>query len=142
MVLRYKKLLKKIQKGESQGEMINSSLLKYGVYKYGVLRIGGRLRKLYLNNGCKHPVLLPKEEMVTLLNIHWCHSKCAHGGRVLTVNKLRSCGYWVICENTAVKKMIFHCVQCSRLCGRLVEQKMQTSPIVELLRLHYSHFVE
>ena len=28
MVLRYKKLLKKIRKGESQGEMINSSLLK------------------------------------------------------------------------------------------------------------------
>ena len=30
MVLRYKKLLKEIQKGESQGEMINSSLLKEG----------------------------------------------------------------------------------------------------------------
>ena len=44
MVLRYKKLLKKIQKGESQGELINSSLLKYGVYKYGVLCIGGRFR--------------------------------------------------------------------------------------------------
>ena len=28
MVLRYKKLLKKIRKGKSQGEMINSSLLK------------------------------------------------------------------------------------------------------------------
>ena len=28
MVLRYKKLLKKIGKGESQGEMINSNLLK------------------------------------------------------------------------------------------------------------------
>ena len=28
MVLRYKKLSKKIQKGESQDEMINSSLLK------------------------------------------------------------------------------------------------------------------
>ena len=28
MVLRYKKLLKKVPKGEGQGEMINSSLLK------------------------------------------------------------------------------------------------------------------
>ena len=28
MVLRYKKLLKNVRKGESQGEMINSSLLK------------------------------------------------------------------------------------------------------------------
>ena len=33
----------------------------------GVLCVGGRLRKSYLNDGCKHPVLLPKEERVTLL---------------------------------------------------------------------------
>ena len=32
--------------------------------KYCVLRVGGRS---YLNGGCKHPVLFPKEGMVTLL---------------------------------------------------------------------------
>ena len=112
MVLRYKKPLKKIQKEESQGEMINSSLPKEAEREIikmvqarkfaaeikslrpkdcssdgegrlmgnsqvsqldpfldedGVLCVGGRLRKSYLNDGCKHPVLLPKEERVTLL---------------------------------------------------------------------------
>ena len=164
-----KKLMKKIKKGESQGEMINSSLLKETEIKIikmvqarkfdteikylrprdcnidgeiklkgnsrisqldpfldenVVFPVAGRLCKLYLNDGCKHSVLLPKEESVTLLIVQWCHSKCAHGGRGLTLNELRSCGYWVICRNAAVKKMIFHFVQCHRLCGRLAEQKM------------------
>ena len=105
-----KKLLKKIKKGESQGEMINSSLLKEKDMKIikmvqarkfdteikylrprdcnidgeiklkgnskisqldpfldenGVLPVAGRLCKLYLNDGCKHPVLLPKKESNT-----------------------------------------------------------------------------
>ena len=76
----------------------------------------------------KHSVLLPKEERVTQLIMQWWHSKCAHGGRGLTLNELRSCGYWVICGNAAVKKMIFHWVQCRRLCGRLVEQIMADLP--------------
>ena len=37
--------------------------------KDGVLRVGGRLCKSYLNDGCEHPVLLPKEERVTLLGL-------------------------------------------------------------------------
>ena len=44
------------------------------------------------------------------------------------MNELQSCGYWVICGNAAVKKMIFHCVQCCRFCGGLVEQKMADLP--------------
>ena len=96
--------------------------------KDGVLRVGGRLCKSYLNDGCKRPVLLPKEERVTLLIMQWCHSMCAHGGRGLRLNELQSCGYWLICGNAAVKKMIVHCVQCCRLHGRLVQQKMADLP--------------
>ena len=163
----------KIQKVESQGEMINSSLVKEVEIKIiemvqarkfvaeikslrprdcnsdeesslkgnskishldhfldedGMLRVGDRLHKSYLNDGCKHLVLLPKEERVTLLIMQWCQSKWEHGERGLTLNELRSCGYWVICGNTAVKKMIFHHVQCRRLCGRFVEQKMADLP--------------
>ena len=82
----------------------------------------------YLNDGCKHPVLLPKEERVTLLIMQWIYSKCARGGRGLKLNELQSCGYWVICGNAAVSKMIFYCVQYRRLRGILVEQKMADLP--------------
>ena len=106
MVLRYKRLLKKIRKGESQSEMINCSLLREAeieiikmvqarkfaaeikslrskdcksdgvsrqkgnlkisqldpfLNKDGVLHVGGRLHKSYLNDSYKHPALLPKE---------------------------------------------------------------------------------
>ena len=105
-----------------------------------MLDVGGRLHKSYLNDGCKHPVLLPKEERVTLLIMQWCHSTCAHGGRGLTLNELSSCGYRVICGNAAVKKMIFHCVQCRRLCRRLIEQKMADLPycrVAEVLPFNF-----
>ena len=91
--------------------------------KDGMICVGGRLFKSYLNDSCKHPILLPKKERVSLLVMQCCHSKSAHGARGLTLNELRSSGYWVICGNAAVKKMIFHCVQYRRLHGRLVEQK-------------------
>ena len=55
----------------------------------GVLHVGDRLHKSYLNDDCKHPVLLPKKERVTLLIMQWCHSKCAHGGRESTLNELQ-----------------------------------------------------
>ena len=93
-----------------------------------MLRVGGRLLQSYLNGGCKHPVLLSKEKRVALLIMQWCHSKCALGGRGLTLIELRSCGYWVICGNAAVKKMIFHCFKCRMLRGRLIEQKMADLP--------------
>ena len=54
----------------------------------GVLHVGGRLRKLYLNDNCKQPKLLPKEERVRLLIMQWCHIKCAYGGTGLTMNEL------------------------------------------------------
>ena len=57
---------------------------------------GGRLRKSYLNDDCKHAELLPKEKRVALLIMQYCHSKCAHGGRRLTMNELRSCGYFIV----------------------------------------------
>ena len=62
------------------------------LHKDGVLCVGVRLCKSNLNDGGKHPVLLPKEERVTLLIMQWCHPKCAHGGRELKLNQFWS---WV-----------------------------------------------
>ena len=133
IVLSYKKLLKKVRKGESQDETINRSLLKETEIQViktaqarkfaaeikslrprdcssdgesrlngnskisqldpfldenSVLCAGYRLHKSNLNDGCKHPVMLLREEKVTLLIMQWCHSKCAHGERGLTLNDL------------------------------------------------------
>ena len=108
----------------------------------GVLLVGGRLCKSYLNDCCKHPVLLPKEERVTLLIMHWCRLKSAHGGRGLTLNELRSCGYWVICGNAAVKKRSSIVCNAADYMEDWLNRKCQTSSTVELLRLQNSHSVE
>ena len=51
----------------------------------GMVRVGGRLKHSHVNNSCKHPVLLPKQEKVTDLVLKWCHAKCAHGGSGATL---------------------------------------------------------
>ena len=68
-----------------------------------LIGVGGRLKHSHLNNGYKHPVLLPKQEKVTDLILKWCRTKCAHGGRGDTLNELRISGYWVVNGNSAFR---------------------------------------
>ena len=82
----------------------------------GVLRVGGRLRKSSLNWNLMHPILLPQRDM--------------------TLNKIRSNGFWIINGNVAVVRgeewggggHIYHCVTCRKLRGKLGEQKMTDLP--------------
>ena len=62
----------------------------------GLLRVGGRLRKSNLHFIDVHPILLSKDSCITRLIVEWCHQKTAHGGRGLTINEIRSNGFWVV----------------------------------------------
>ena len=77
-----------------------------------------------LNEPSKYSILLPKGERVSSLIIQQCHIRCAHGGTDYTLNELRSSGYWITSCNAAFKSLLFKCVKCCRLGGRLGEQKM------------------
>ena len=101
----------------------------------GLIRVGGRLKHSHLNNSCKHPVLLPKEEKVTDLVFEWCHARCAHGRRGATLNELRRSGYWVVKGNSAVRSKLFKCVQCRRLRRKLCIQKMANLPSSRLMEV-------
>ena len=78
----------------------------------GLLRVGGRLKKSSLHINDVHPVLLGKDGNITRLIVGWCHKKVVHGGRGLTVNEIRTNGFWVIRCNTIVINMIGKCVKC------------------------------
>ena len=69
---------------------------------------------------------MPQEERVTTL-IQDCHSRCAHGARWVTLNEFHSGGYWTN-GNSAVQSVIFKCILCSRLRGRVAVQKMAELP--------------
>ena len=94
----------------------------------GVLRAGGRIQKSSLNKEIQHPVLLPKESRVTTMIIQWCHEKVAHSGRGITINQIRSSGFWVINCNSVVKSFVSACVACRHLRGKFQQQKMTNLP--------------
>ena len=79
------------------------TVMKSSVYKLdsfiderGLLRVGGRLRKSNLHFTDVHPILLSKDSCITRLTVEWRHQKMAHVGRGLTINKIRSNGFWVV----------------------------------------------
>ena len=97
--------------------------------KDGNLRVGGRLTMSYsLHYRVKHPMILPKKGHVTHLVIKHCHEKVAHQGRGMTVNEVRSRGFWIVGISSAVSSHIYKCVQCRRLRGRTQVQKMANLP--------------
>ena len=62
----------------------------------GIIRVGGRLEKPDINNDCKHPILMPKGCHISKLIILWCHQKTGHSGRGMTLNEVRSSGFWIV----------------------------------------------
>ena len=62
----------------------------------GIIRVGGRLEKSYINNDCKHPILMPKGCHISKLIILWCHQKTGHSGRGMTLNEVRSSDFWIV----------------------------------------------
>ena len=90
----------------------------------GVIHVGGRLENSFLNNECKHPILLTKVGKITELLIKHHHKLAAHSGQSITLNEIRSSRYWIADANSAVKNNIHNCVECHRHRGRLKEQKM------------------
>jgi hypothetical protein len=94
----------------------------------GILRVGGRLKRSSLMYGVKHPIILPKEGHVTHLLIKHFHEKLAHQGRGMTINAIRSGGYWIVGCKPAVSSHIFKCVPCRQLRGGSHGQKMADLP--------------
>ena len=81
---------------------------------------------LHLND--VHPVLLGKDGTIPRLIVKWCHKKVAHCGRGLTINEIRSNGFWVIRCNTIVRILTGKCVKCQLPRGKLGKQKMADLP--------------
>ena len=73
-------------------------------------------------------MIIPKHGQVTNLIIAFFHDKISHQGHGLTINKIRSSGYWINACRAAVRKHIFNCVPCRRLRRPVQGQKMADLP--------------
>ena len=108
---------------------------KSGIYKFdpyldtcGLLRVGGRIQKFSIGEEMKHPVLLARNSEIVVMIIRWCREKVAYSERGITMNYIRTSGFWIINCNTAVRSYILKCVTCTHLRGNFQQQKMAPLP--------------
>ena len=76
----------------------------------------------------KHPIILPSNNHVTELIVRHHHERINHQGRGMTLNDLRSHGYWIVGGSSVVATYISKCVTCLKLRAALQEQKMANLP--------------
>jgi len=94
-----------------------------------VLRVGGRLSNSKLEDiSTVHPVILPKRSPITTMVVRECHKAVQHSGRGITINEVRTRGFWVINCNSFVRHLISKCVECRRFRGRTYQQRMADLP--------------
>ena len=91
-------------------------------------------KKIHLGIQLKNPVLLPMDSHITSVIMRCYHEKVAHAGRGITINNLRSQGYWIINYTSAVKSMTSKCVNCRRFRGTVCQQKMGDLPSERLTK--------
>ena len=94
----------------------------------GIIRVGGRIQNSSLDFNCIHPVVLSKNDRVSQLIIEYSHMKVAHGGRSATINEVRNEGFWIISINALARKILYYCVMCRCLRGRVGKQIMAKLP--------------
>ncbi|XP_018308841.1 uncharacterized protein [Mycetomoellerius zeteki] len=77
----------------------------------GLMRVGGRLAESALNYDARHPILLPRNHVLTQRIIRQEHERNAHAGLQATMAAVRQ-RYWPISLRSTVRKIIRNCVTC------------------------------
>ena len=93
-----------------------------------MLRVGGRLKRASLSDDVKFPVILPRDSHITMLIVQYFHERTRHQGKGMTLNEIRSNGFWVINGSSVVASVISSCVKCQKLRGAVQEQRMSDLP--------------
>lgn len=92
----------------------------------GIIKVDGRLSEADLDHQAKHPIVLARHHVTTLIIID-AHHRCLHGGVQLTLNTIRQ-SYWILHPRAQVKSVIFKCIKCAKVRSRLASQIMATLP--------------
>ena len=94
-----------------------------------ILRVGGRLKNApVLISREKHPVIIPGKHHIATLIATQFHVEVQHQGRHFTEGAIRAGGFWITGGKRLVSSIIFRCVKCRKLHGRVEGQKMADLP--------------
>lgn len=91
-----------------------------------LLRVGGRLSLADCHEDQRHPILLPKCHLATLI-IRETHEKHGHAGQHATLGHLRS-RFWSIQAKNSIRKELHRCITCCRARPKLIQQFMGQLP--------------
>lgn len=98
----------------------------------GLLRVGGRLSKAAIPEEVKHPLILSKDQHISMLILKHVHESLGHGGRSHTLSTVRR-KFWITNSHSAVRKIISGCGFCRRHNRRATVQKMADLPKERIL---------
>ncbi|XP_054280801.1 uncharacterized protein LOC128998611 [Macrosteles quadrilineatus] len=82
----------------------------------GLIRCKGRISNADLEEYCKFPILLPKNDLFTQLLIEECHCKIFHMGVQQTLSELRK-SFWIIHGRAEVNRVLRKCLKCLKYEG-------------------------
>ena len=118
-----------LKKGEVVSSVSSLRTLDPQLDEDGIIRVGGRIGKARdLTRSERHPIILPKKAHVTETIIRYMHRRTNHGGRSLTMNELRTQGYYVQKGSKAAAEVIRNCVTCRKQRRPAETQKMANLP--------------
>lgn len=111
----------------------DSSLTRLDPYldDNSILRVGRRLRLADIGENLKNPCIIPRSHIARLFITNQ-DDLVHHQGRHYTEGAVRSAGYWIIGCKKLVSSVIYHCMVCRKLRGRLEHQKMADLPLSRL----------
>lgn len=80
--------------------------------------VGGRLRNANIDTGEKNPVILPKDDHISILLVRHHHAQVKHQGRHLTEGAVRAAGLCLLGGKSLINSVLHKCVTCRKLRGK------------------------
>ena len=79
-----------------------------------LIRVGGRLKNSALDRDVKHPILLPKNSVVTKLLVRQEHERLLHAGPQATLASIRQ-RFWIISARSVIRQILHKCHPCFKI---------------------------
>ena len=94
----------------------------------GLLCVGGRLTNAGgIAEASKHPIILPKKNLLVDLIVKDIHARCGHSGREYVLSVLRR-RFWVIDARASIRRVRSKCIDCKKRDTAPSKQQMAALP--------------
>lgn len=90
--------------------------------------VWGPLRNVNINNREINPVILPKDDHISMLLVRHHYAQVKHQGLHLTEGPVRAAGLWLLGGKSLINSVLHKYVTCRKQRGKMQEQHMADLP--------------